>query len=107
MIAPLDPATTWRWACVSFLWIAPILWVVVISFRSFDDVAANGLGSLPHSFTFSTYKSAWEDADEFRALINSSAGDDPGGDAESRARRRRRRTGWRGTTSRSGGRCCC
>ncbi|WP_328518729.1 carbohydrate ABC transporter permease [Kribbella sp. NBC_01510] len=56
---------------VSFLWIAPILWVIVISFRSFDDVAANGLGSLPHSFTFSTYKSAWEDADEFRALINS------------------------------------
>jgi ABC-type glycerol-3-phosphate transport system permease component len=56
---------------VSFLWVAPILWVVVISFRSFDDVAANGLGSLPHSFTFSTYKSAWEDADEFRALINS------------------------------------
>ena len=36
-------------------------WVIVISFRSFDDVAANGLGSLPHSFTFSTYKSAWED----------------------------------------------
>lgn len=58
---------------VSFLWIAPILWVVVISLRSFDDVAANGLGSLPHSFTFSTYKSAWEDADEFRALINSLA----------------------------------
>jgi multiple sugar transport system permease protein len=56
---------------VSFLWIAPILWVVVISFRSFDDVAANGLGSLPHSFTFSTYKTAWQDADEFRALINS------------------------------------
>ena len=56
---------------VSFLWVAPILWVIVISFRSFDDVAANGLGSLPHSFTFSTYKSAWEDADEFRALINS------------------------------------
>ncbi|TDD45661.1 carbohydrate ABC transporter permease [Kribbella antibiotica] len=56
---------------VSFLWIAPILWVIVISFRSFDDVAANGLGSLPHSFTFSTYKQAWEDADEFRALINS------------------------------------
>jgi multiple sugar transport system permease protein len=56
---------------VSLLWVAPILWVIVISFRSFDDVAANGLGSLPHSFTFSTYKSAWEDADEFRALINS------------------------------------
>ena len=32
---------------VSFLWVAPILWVIVISFRSFDDVAANGLGSLP------------------------------------------------------------
>ena len=56
---------------ISLLWVAPILWVIVISFRSFDDVAANGLGSLPHSFTFSTYKSAWEDADEFRALINS------------------------------------
>jgi multiple sugar transport system permease protein len=56
---------------VSLLWIAPILWVVVISFRSFDDVAANGLGSLPHSFTFATYRQAWQEADEFRALVNS------------------------------------
>ena len=28
---------------VSFLWIAPILWVIVISFRSFDDVAARSM----------------------------------------------------------------
>lgn len=56
---------------VSLLWVAPIIWVIVISFRSFDDVAANGLGSLPHSFTFDTYVQAWREADEFRALLNS------------------------------------
>lgn len=56
---------------ISLLWVAPIIWVVVISFRSFDDVAANGLGSLPRSFTFETYVKAWNDADELRALVNS------------------------------------
>jgi multiple sugar transport system permease protein len=58
-------------AAISLLWIAPIAWVIVVSFRSFDDIAANGLGSLPKSFTFDSYVQAWQDADELQALLNS------------------------------------
>jgi multiple sugar transport system permease protein len=56
---------------VALLWLAPILWVVVTSFRSFDDIAANGVGSLPRSFTLDSYGQAWRDADELQALLNS------------------------------------
>ncbi|MFI6761807.1 carbohydrate ABC transporter membrane protein 2 (CUT1 family) [Micromonospora pisi] len=56
---------------LSLLWLAPILWVVIMSTRTFDDIAANGVGSLPHSFTLDTYSQAWTDGGELRALINS------------------------------------
>lgn len=56
---------------VALLWLAPILWVVVMSMRTFDDIAAHGVGSLPHSFTLDTYRQAWTDGGELRALINS------------------------------------
>lgn len=49
----------------------PIALVLVTSVRSFDDIAANGLGSLPHSFTLSGFRQAWVDGGQGRALLNS------------------------------------
>lgn len=56
---------------ISLLWFAPILLVLVTSFRSFDDVALHGVSSLPHSFTFATYAQAWKLGGLAQALTNS------------------------------------
>jgi multiple sugar transport system permease protein len=56
---------------LSLLWVLPILLVVVTAFRSFDDIAANGVGSLPHSFTVSPFAQAWTGGGEMQAMINS------------------------------------
>ncbi|MCU1413194.1 MAG: carbohydrate transporter permease [Microbacteriaceae bacterium] len=56
---------------ISLLWFAPILLVVVTSFRSFNDIALNGISSLPHSFTFATYAQAWKLGGLAQALTNS------------------------------------
>lgn len=56
---------------LALLWLGPIAWVLIISTRSFDDIASHGVGSLPHSFTLDTYRQAWSDGGELQALINS------------------------------------
>ncbi|GAA3440309.1 carbohydrate ABC transporter permease [Kutzneria kofuensis] len=56
---------------ISILWLLPILLVIVTSLRSFDDVAANGVGGLPHSFTLGNFAQAWVDGGEFQAMVNS------------------------------------
>ncbi|MFE0454983.1 carbohydrate ABC transporter permease [Streptomyces sp. NPDC058914] len=56
---------------LSVLWLLPIALVMVTSLRSFDDIAANGLGSFPHSFTLDNFRLAWVDGGQQRALINS------------------------------------
>jgi multiple sugar transport system permease protein len=56
---------------LSALWLGPIAWVLVTSTRSFDDIAAHGVGSLPESFTLDTYRQAFTDGGELRALTNS------------------------------------
>lgn len=56
---------------LSLLWVLPILLVIVTALRSFDDIAANGVGSLPHSFTFGSFAQAWTDGGEMQAMINS------------------------------------
>ncbi|MFF1632534.1 carbohydrate ABC transporter permease [Leifsonia sp. NPDC058248] len=56
---------------ISLAWFAPILVVVVTSFRTFDDVSANGIASLPHTFTLQTYVQAWNQGGLFQALVNS------------------------------------
>ncbi|QIQ01679.1 carbohydrate ABC transporter permease [Streptomyces liangshanensis] len=56
---------------LSLLWLVPIALVLVTSTRSFDDIAANGLGSLPHSFTLGGFHQAWVDGGQGRALLNS------------------------------------
>jgi multiple sugar transport system permease protein len=44
---------------ISLLWIAPLVLVVVLSLRSFDDILGNGLMALPRSFSFRGYTEAW------------------------------------------------
>jgi multiple sugar transport system permease protein len=56
---------------LSLLWVLPILLVVVTAFRDFGDIAANGVGSLPHSFTLSPFAQAWTGGGEMQAMINS------------------------------------
>ncbi|MCL2734407.1 MAG: carbohydrate ABC transporter permease, partial [Actinomycetia bacterium] len=56
---------------LSLLWLVPIAVVLVTAARSFDDIAANGLGSLPHSFTLGGFRQAWVDGGQQQALINS------------------------------------
>lgn len=56
---------------LSLLWLLPIALVLVTSLRSFDDIAAHGLGSWPQSFTLGNFRQAWVDGGQQRALINS------------------------------------
>ncbi|MCX5096140.1 carbohydrate ABC transporter permease [Streptomyces sp. NBC_00365] len=56
---------------LSALWLLPIVLVLVTSTRTFDDIAAHGVGSWPHSFTFDSFRQAWVDGGQQRALINS------------------------------------
>jgi multiple sugar transport system permease protein len=56
---------------LSVLWLLPILLVLVTSVRSFDDIASNGLGGLPKSFTLDGFGQAWNEGGEARAMLNS------------------------------------
>ncbi len=56
---------------VALLWIAPMIFVIFVAFRSFDDIAAHGLGSLPHSFSWKGWQTAFGDGSIGRALANS------------------------------------
>ena len=56
---------------ISLAWFAPILLIVVTSFRTFDDVSANGIASAPQSFTLDTYVQAWNQGGMFQATVNS------------------------------------
>lgn len=56
---------------ISLLWVAPLALVVVLSFRSFDDILSNGLMALPRSFTFRGYIDAWGRGGGRRGMINS------------------------------------
>ena len=56
---------------ISLLWLVPIAVVLITSTRSFDDIAAHGLGSLPHSFTLGGFREAWVNGGQKQALINS------------------------------------
>ena len=56
---------------LSVLWLLPIVLVLVTSVRSFDDIAANGLGSFPKSFTLDGFAQAWNEGGEARAMLNS------------------------------------
>jgi multiple sugar transport system permease protein len=55
----------------TLLWVAPMVFVLLIAVRSFDDLAQNGLSSLPHSFTLSNFATAGDEGSLYRALVNS------------------------------------
>jgi multiple sugar transport system permease protein len=48
-----------------------MLFVVVVSLRSFDDIAGRGLSALPHSFSFSGFSTAVGEGHMARALLTS------------------------------------
>ena len=56
---------------ISLLWVGPLLLVLVLSLRSFDDILSNGLMSLPRSFTFRGYTEAWGRGGGRRGMRNS------------------------------------
>ncbi|SEB62985.1 carbohydrate ABC transporter membrane protein 2, CUT1 family [Paramicrobacterium humi] len=58
-------------APVSLLWIAPMVFVVFVAFRSFEDITSNGLGSLPQSFTFEGFVTVFTDGLAGGAVWNS------------------------------------
>ncbi|MFI5889944.1 carbohydrate ABC transporter permease [Actinoplanes sp. NPDC051513] len=45
-------------APLTLLWVAPMVFVLVLAFRSFDDIAQNGTAAWPSTFTFSGFKTA-------------------------------------------------
>jgi multiple sugar transport system permease protein len=45
-------------APLTLLWVAPMVFVLVLAFRSFDDIAQNGTAARPDSFTFDGFKTA-------------------------------------------------
>ncbi|GAA2025456.1 carbohydrate ABC transporter permease [Pseudokineococcus marinus] len=53
------------------LWLLPLAFIVVLAFRSFDDVASRGIGALPASFTLDAFTEAVTRGDLGRALLNS------------------------------------
>lgn len=56
---------------VTLLWVTPLLFVVAVAMRSFDDISFNGLGSLPHSFTLAAFATAWNEGNIAKAMGNS------------------------------------
>jgi multiple sugar transport system permease protein len=56
---------------VAFLWILPVLFVILVSLRSFDDIAINGLGTWPSSLTLGAFRTAWVEGNIGGALRNS------------------------------------
>jgi multiple sugar transport system permease protein len=56
---------------LSVLWLLPIALVLLTAVRSFDDIASNGLGDLPHSFTLGAFGEAWGPGGQSQAMLNS------------------------------------
>ncbi len=56
---------------LSLLWIGPLVLVVVLSFRSFDDILGNGLMALPRSLSFRGYTEAWGKGGGRSGMLNS------------------------------------
>ena len=56
---------------VSLLWVGPLVLVLVLSFRSLDDILSNGLMALPRSLTFRGYTQACGRGGGRRGMLNS------------------------------------
>jgi multiple sugar transport system permease protein len=58
-------------APLAVLWVAPMVFVLVLAFRSFDDIAANGTAALPTSFALDGFREAFGRGAMGRALWTS------------------------------------
>ncbi|RMB62450.1 carbohydrate ABC transporter permease [Tessaracoccus antarcticus] len=56
---------------VSLVWIAPLVFVAFVAFRTFTDITSNGLGSLPRSFSVDGFVTVFTDGLAGRAVWNS------------------------------------
>ena len=76
--APLSPPAVRRrrrgWmfhavmAPLTLLWVAPMLFVVALAFRSFNDISSNGTAARPSSFTLDGFRTALGAGNMGRAL---------------------------------------
>jgi multiple sugar transport system permease protein len=55
-------------APLTLIWVAPMVFVLILAFRSFDDIARNGTAAWPRSFTFSGFHTALTTGEMGRAL---------------------------------------
>ena len=56
---------------LALLWIAPLVFVVLVAFRSFSDITSNGLGALPASFSLEGFVTVFTESLVGSSLINS------------------------------------
>jgi multiple sugar transport system permease protein len=56
---------------LTLLWVAPMFFVVVVAFRSFDDISQNGTAAWPSSFTLDGFRTALGEGSMGRALWTS------------------------------------
>jgi multiple sugar transport system permease protein len=56
---------------VTFLWLSPIIFVLFVAVRSYDDLASRGLGALPASLSTSGFATALTEGSVLRSLGNS------------------------------------
>lgn len=58
-------------APLSLLWLSPIIFVVLVSLRSYDDIISRGIGALPNALSFEGFSIAFGSGGLWRALGNS------------------------------------
>lgn len=56
---------------LALLWIAPLVFVVLVAFRSFSDITSNGLGALPSSFSLEGFITVFTESLVGSSLANS------------------------------------
>jgi multiple sugar transport system permease protein len=55
-------------APLTLIWVAPMVFVLILAFRSFDDIAQNGTAAWPRSFTWSGFHTALTTGEMGRSL---------------------------------------
>ena len=56
---------------ISLIWIAPMVFVLLVAFRTFGDITSNGLSALPRSFSLEGFVTVFTQGLVGTALINS------------------------------------
>lgn len=56
---------------IAVLWVLPMVFVLFVAVRSFDDITSNGLGALPSSFSFDGFVTVFTAGLVGQALVNS------------------------------------